>query len=171
MCKNGRKRNIKIDAKCAFSGSGACLKHVQEKMWKSRATERSKSFQSIVNSSKFAWSSHLKLVSKWDHFWGRFCCRNGHYTTLGGFQKTHQKICRFFIDFEGQIGGQNRVILNHVVAKLDPRKKKQTISLQGPILGRFGVHFRSFFNDFRDPVWMIFVIVLQVMFGCMLEQL
>ena len=32
VLKNGRKRNLKIDAKWTFSGFGACLKHVQEKM-------------------------------------------------------------------------------------------------------------------------------------------
>ena len=41
--------DLKIDANLTFPGSGAYLEHNQEKWWKTRSTERSKSFQSIVN--------------------------------------------------------------------------------------------------------------------------
>ena len=53
----------------------------------------------------------------------------------------HQKLRRFFIDFEGQIGGQNGAILDHVGVKLDPRKK--TANQFAP-----GTHFGPFWAPF-----------------------
>ena len=60
VSESGPKWDLEIDAKLTFSGFGPCLEDIQEKCWKSRSAGGSKSFQSIVNSSKIAWSPHSK---------------------------------------------------------------------------------------------------------------
>ena len=68
VSESGPKWDLEIDAKLTFSGFGPYLEDIQEKCWKSRSAGGSKSFQSIVNSSKIAWSPHSNQVSKRDYF-------------------------------------------------------------------------------------------------------
>ena len=45
-------------------------------------SEGAKSFKSVINSSKIAWSPVLKKWSKWVPFWGRFGGQNRCYAVF-----------------------------------------------------------------------------------------
>ena len=72
-----------------------------------------KSFKSVVNSSKIAWSPVLKKWSKWGPFWSRFRGQNRCYTVFLEVPKNNKNQSRFLDDLGCQNEVQNRSKIIH----------------------------------------------------------
>ena len=82
VTKQGRKvtptiaQNRVLSSKKSLSENASKLGPIVD------TSEGAKSFKSVVNSSKIAWSPVLKKWSKWVQFWGRFGGQNRCYTVF-----------------------------------------------------------------------------------------
>ena len=113
MTKQGRKLTPKMSQNQVPSSKKGLSEYASKLGRIFDASGGAKSFQSIVNSSKIAWSPVLKKWSKWGPFWSRFGGQNRCYTVFLEVPKNNKNQSRFLDDLGCQNEVQNRSKIVH----------------------------------------------------------
>ena len=113
VTKQGRKVTPKIAQNRVLSSKKSLSENASKLGPIFDTSEGAKSFKSVVNSSKIAWSPVLKKWSKWVPFWTRFGGQNRCYTVFLEAPKNNKKQSRFLDDLGSQNEVQNRSKIVH----------------------------------------------------------